>query len=74
MAGGIIAKQISRRFEYFSAWRVWILFLQMHQTVPATSATGVNDVIPAEAGDRGWGQPWAFLPWDNQGVAGRDIF
>lgn len=65
MAGGLKAKQISRHFEYFSAWCGWMLFLQMHQTVPATGTTGVNDMMPAEAGDRGWGQPWAFLPWDN---------
>lgn len=49
MAGGLKAKQISRHFEYFSAWCGWMLFLQMHQTVPATGTTGVNDMMP-------WGQ------------------
>ena len=37
-----------------------MLLLQMHKTMPATSTTGVIDMMPTEAGGRGRGQPRAF--------------
>lgn len=50
MAEGIKGKQISRHLEYFSARYYWILFLHMHQTILTTDTTGVDDMMPTEAG------------------------
>lgn len=45
----------------------------MHHILLATDTTGVNDMMPTEAG-AGEGAAVGFLPKGNLGVAGRDIF